>query len=131
MSFTIYFWWEGRWFLKDPNSILYMQTNFAYVFVGSSIAISLLIFSTGSMICSSDSFTNLEFQIYNFFSTKYYVIFVLSFSVAQNWEKANKTFVFFFNWEILVKKIRRFIKQDSWNYLMSRSKLLREVTCEF
>ena len=56
-------------------------------------------------------FTNFPNTNLRIFSSKYYAIFVLTFSKVQTWERmslmtlmTNEEFVFVFNWEILVKK---------------------------
>ena len=68
-------------------------------------------------------FTNILNTNLRIFSTKYYVIFVLIFSRAQNWEKMsflpNKEFVVvFFNWEIWVKKFVDSHSENSWKHVV-------------
>ena len=84
------------------------------------------------MICSSDSFTNLELRIFNSESANFFA------NIFQFWEveKENKFFIligpiiriFFLSFENQKKKIVKFRdffckfrEQDWWNYLMSRS----------
>ena len=70
-----------------------------------------------------------------FFSTKYYVIFVLIFSDSQNWEKcreylSSKKFPFFSNWEILVKNFVDLYSQNLWKHIMN-SIIVSEITLPF
>ena len=62
-------------------------------------------------------------QIYEFVIKKYYLIFLLIFSNAQNWEKklflSNKEIVFFFNSEVLMDKFVFFSSKNSWKHIVS------------
>ena len=103
-----------------------------------SFLIYLLCNSTFAFTNSSDSFTNLEFRIYEFFN-KY-----LSWYQLANWGKKptnfgsiSTKFVLFFNWSNGEKLVRKIVENIWWirykcfYFLNMIFSFLRELACQF